>query len=359
MKYFLGLLFLIGNMFSFSQDSTGTQKLEVQFREAYYYQFNENENFFNRLYRASMYVFNLENNVFYGEVSLRKKQNKTHNIDSIAGNIFDSVVSWFTNNHLWDHAPYAPAKFRTYFTIYNDMLCPCVSDKLAIPGYKLNETDVANCINSLNTDTAYTNRVRREMHSPPMSELKFMSQLAGAYIFQHCPALYKFFVDIPRNEIIASTYIRNNLYLREVDKKVSDLYISKSFARLEDIFPGYKNYTSDINSLKGILDKKEFYTLYDQKSISAGKTQVTKTYYSYINKKTEVYGQSIYIIDEESIDPTLLSLQFIATGKIKNLKLILKKIEEQESLAPPEVKELEDTKIDVITVDSLQKKKKN
>lgn len=359
MKYFFVLLFLLGKTFSFSQDSSGIQKLEAQFREAYYHQFNANENFFNRLQRASMYVFNIENNVFYEEVGLRKRQNKTYSVESIAGSIFDSVVLWFTSNHLWEHAPYALSKYKSFLILYNDRLCPCMTAKLKTVDYELNESDLANCVSSINTDTAYVNTLRREMQTSSMAESKFISQLSSMYVFQNCPALYEYFVDLPRDAVTASARFRNNWYLRVVDKKISDLYISKSFAKLQDIFPGYKDHVQHINSVKGIFDKKEFYTLYDERTVSPGKTEVTKTFYGRVNKKTEVYGQVVYLADEESINPILLSFQFVTPDKIKNLKSILKKIEEQESIVPPEVKELQDVKINGIAVDSLQKKKKN
>jgi len=185
-----------------------------------------------------------------------------------------------------------------------------------------------------------------------------ISQLAGVYLFENCPALYQYFVSIPRDEVIASAKVRIQWFFHDAEKKVVEMYNAKSFARLASYFPDYKNFNHEIMQIKDLLNEKDLITSFDKRSIAPGKTEVTRTYYSNKNKKPLIHSQVIYVFTEENVDASLVSLRFIPVEKIKNLKAVLKKIEEDETLVPPEVIFLEDTKIDVKPMDTLQKKKK-
>jgi len=358
MKICLVILLIAVVQVSVGQDSTAIQKLQTQFREIYYNNNEPDANFFNRLYKASIVVFNLENDVFFEELTARKKKNKVISNDSLAGEIFDLVVSWHTKNHLWDNNPGVLAKYKTIFTMYNEKFCPCATKKLISKNFRIEQSDMNNCVAMLIGDTVYLNTVRREMGSSTVTDLMNISQLAGVYLFEKCPALYQYFVSIPRDEVIASANVRIQWFFHDAEKKVVEMYNAKSFARLASYFPDYKNFNHEIMQIKDLLNEKDLITSFDKRSIAPGKTEVTRTYYSNKNKKPLIHSQVIYVFTEENVDASLVSLRLIPAEKIKNLKAVLKKIEEDETLVPPEVIFLEDTKIDLKPTDTLQKKKK-
>lgn len=357
MKTCLLLFLVIITKFSVAQDSTALQKLQTQFREVYNNHKDPGANYFNRLYLASTVVLNLENDVFFEELTARKKKNKNIPNDSLAGEIFDQVMSWFTKNHLWDSNPDAPVKYKQAFTMYNERLCPCVTTKLLSKNYRIEQADIASCLALLAMDTSLANMLRREAGSSTVTELMNISQLAGVYVFEKCPALYQFFVEIPRDEVTSAANARITWFFHDADRKVIELYNAKSFAKLSSYFPSYKNYNQEILRIKEFLNKKEMISSFERKRLTTGKTEVIKTYYSDQNNKPTVHGQIIYVFSEENVEPFLVSVRFMPAEKIKNLKAILKKLEEEETLAPPEVLELQDTKIELIPVDTLLKKK--
>jgi len=340
-----------------AQDSSAIQKLQGQFRQVYYDHDDPDANFFNRLYRASIVVFNLQNDAFFEELTTRKKKNKNIPNDSLAGKIFDTVVSWFTQNHLWDNNPDAPARYKSIFTVYKEKMCPCATNKILSKNYRIEGTDLASCAALLATDTSYINTLKRDAGTSTVNELINIALLAGVYMFEKCPEVYKFFVMIPRDEVRASASVRTRWFFHDAEKMVVDLYTVKSFAKLAEFFPAYKSYTAEILPIKELIAKKELISTIDRKELAPGKTEITKTYYSDKSKKLVIHGQVIYVFSEDNVDGSLLSLRFIPTSKIRNLKEVLKEIEEVKSLAPPPIMDLQDTKIEIVPADSLRKKK--
>jgi hypothetical protein len=357
MRSVLFSVFIVFAQVSGGQDSSAIQKLQGQFRQVYYDHDEPDANFFNRLYRASIVVFNLQNDPFFDELTTRKKKNKSIPNDSLAGKIFDTVVLWFTQNHLWDNNPDAPSRYRTIFTRYNEKMCPCATTKLLSKDYRIDQSDLGDCMTMLAMDTSYANTLRRDAGSTTVNELMNISQLAGVYLFEKCPALYRFFLMIPRDEVRASASVRTRWFFHDAEKMVVDLYTIKSFAKLAEFFPAYKSYTAEISPIKELIAKKELISTIDRKELAPGKTEITKTYYSNESKKLVIHGQVIYVFSEDNVDGSLLSLRFIPTSKIRNLKDVLKEIEEGESLAPPPIMDLQDTKIEIVPADSLRKKK--
>jgi hypothetical protein len=330
---------------SYNLDS---KKLTDQY-VATYKKTNPNENFFVRMSSAANNLFLVDNLPIYEAVGRLRKKSRL-SVDSAVNIIFDTIIHSFARDRLWDDHPGQQNKYLPFFQMYNNRLCPCVTEK--IQQLKMREDTAMNqCMMKVITDTNYVKETKRLLGHFTVNEVQDVSQLSGLYIFQNCGVVYRYFLESLRYESVYQMLENLKDWLRQLDKTLTEMYNLQS-PELIKTFPSYKTYTADLKSSTAMLKLDRLLSFHNRKENTDGSVTFINTYYSYTQDKSQLYGQIIYKIRDPFFTAPILSLRFIPSAQIKDRNRYLKQIEDERLMEPPPpppmLEQLKEIKIDTL-----------
>ena len=350
MKTFLLLISACSLTFlPYAQSNNPSVKKLVDQYAAIYQKTDPKENFFIRMSTAANNVFLVDNQpVFKAIESVRKNSGIT--VDSSVNLIYDSLISSFSREHLWDDHPGQQEKYMAFFKMYNSFLCPCLTEK--IDQLKIREDSAMNsCVAKVISDTSYLVQARKLIGQVTMDELQNMSLLSGIYIFQNCSVMYRYFTESIRYESVYRLLGDLKDWFFRLDKKIIEMYSAKSRG-LAKTFPTYKSFENELKLSASMLKIKRISNFHDTENNADGSLTIVNTYYSDTDNKRLLQGQIILKIKDPFFTAPVISWRHLPAGKITDADKYLQRIEDEQILEPPPMQE----ELKEIKIDTLKKK---
>lgn len=254
-KAILVSLFYIISTITSGQQYKVDKRLIGQLMEVYV-QTNKKENFFTRLSTSTVAVFSSGNKLFMNAIQSITERNKI-SIDSTANIVFDTLMSSFSRDHIWDEYPGKEKEYVGFLNSYYQLICPCITDKInTSPNKKLKDGDMEKCVTNLAADTSYVNTVKRQFSNKPLDEIMQVGEIASLFVFRNCKPVNLYFTGILRGESVYSFLSKWDNELYDIDNKIVQKYSSKA-KDLPALLPAYKKSEPSIKSLSTTLSIKK------------------------------------------------------------------------------------------------------
>jgi hypothetical protein len=351
-KAILVSLFYIISTITSGQQYKVDKRLIGQLMEVYV-QTNKKENFFTRLSTSTVAVFSSGNKLFMNAIQSITERNKI-SIDSAANIVFDTLMSSFSRDHIWDEYPGKEKEYVGFLNSYYQLICPCITDKInTSPNKKLKDGDMEKCVTNLASDTSYVNTVKRQFSNKPLDEIMQVGEIASLFVFRNCKPVNLYFTGILRGESVYSFLSKWDNELYDIDNKIVQKYSSKA-KDLPALLPAYKKSEPSIKSLSTTLSIKKIDSFKEKETNSAGDIIITKTYYSFKNDSGLIYGQLVVQFKKQAINPIITSFRYIPFKQMKDGSKFLEKLNDKNLQPPsfmeppPDVEILQEVKIDTL-----------
>lgn len=245
----------------------------------------------------------------------------------------DSLNAWFIQNKFYDSSQQDIERLQEVLPGITDALCSCINKRLQQkdsipPGTNL--TVFSDCNQAFVSDYKLVLKLRLALAGYTTKQMMMASRVVSTYAMMHCKATYLF---IKRNNVnVAGEQLLggSQFFIEELPKTIRRLYMGKKTDSLLKYFPGYQQYTSQLNALTGQKDdwqKRETATNSDTLIFTA-------TYTSGSYGHSRVTGQvKLYLSND--VAPVVYRLDYADRSKIPNVAALEKELNKADLILPP------------------------
>jgi hypothetical protein len=317
-----------------AQDSTGHQKLLVQFSE-YYSQLSRQggTNFFEKITQVSNALLQVENPAYRQAKKELKAAFSVKDEEEAVRRLTDTVLAEFRRTMLAREINVSP-KLKDPLNVYNAGYCGCVTGS----GKKGNDFWEASkaCDVSMLNDRALVNRLKVSTLLLTPLEKTTVQQLLLLNSYLNCTALTKEIDQIILDQALESHFSDRYRLVQSKAEEALDLVKRNKRDSLKLLFPAAHNFEQDLYQVQALLKKTDMFV--GSNNREGDTTTIVRTYFTDA-KKPVLAGQAIFVIAVTNDEARMLSMRYVAAADIKNKEEIIKELRE---VPPPPMEIIKD-----------------
>ncbi len=304
---------------------------------------NSATNFYERL-DVTLNNFMLVDNKIAVRAIAELEEKYQIGVDSALQLFFDSTVKSFVRNHWWDELPGLVEKYKTFFDLYTQQMCPCMTEQATksrngVPS----DEGTKECVRLSSANLQYRNASTRLLTPLEASEQQKILYGCSLYLFENCPAVYGFMTKSIAGVTLTEYRFQEKNRMDNIPDSLSVL-LTHDRQSLSLMFPDYANYTADLRIFQQIKKISDIQTFRKEKMIGGGQFSQTNYLYTVFKDKVILEAELVYVLSRRSSTARILSFQITPVAKLENAKNISaeihKMLDEMPEPPPPPIGEL-------------------
>ncbi len=328
------------------QDKLST--MEWLFSREYENEHNAQRRFMEAFSTASRLRFDPANEFMQYYVSEERRKNPRKTDTAIVNNIIRKVIDKFLQDdfiRIEAGGNLLPGT-DTSLKIYNNYICPCVTEKynmLKEPGVDVDLPDLVNDCVGLMSKTAKAAEVQSELAKLSVSARFYVQNASGVYIYKECPVLRTVIYDACINAANNANRVYRNAATWTLNNKLekammsgnidsADLYFKNNKVR-KAMLGEWAKAAADIEKLKNA----EYVT---DKTSGADNKSIVSTWVTNPGKPDAAIAfRMIYYIEWQYEKPVITYALYVPAKYITDGKEVMARLAAIED-TPPEIQEL-------------------